>query len=1847
MPNEFTSTTFSEVYKDDYRDSDNYHRILFNSGRPLQARELTQLQTILQTQIQRFADNIFLEGANVGGAGSGISTADYIVLESITSPESYVGVTLQGPSSANSAGLQFTVVHAEGPTDDGDYPILYGFYSSGNQSVVNADIQNSYPTFAAGDTLQDIVSLSGGSGVSDLTVRTTTDVSEPSSIGEGLLFGCQSSYFYVQGHFVYTEKQLIVISKHSATADVDVGFEVKQDIVTVEDTDELYDNQGVVPNLSSPGADRYRIRLVLSEKSSVADPYKFVFYAAVREGEITQQKGGTDGYNEIEKRMAIRHFDTHGNFIVNPWEIRFEPSDSTGALNLKVSGNVKGLNPSVFLDGYRLVNYDTKTITVPKPVSTTIDSGQSATIDYRNYANSEFDSVGGSSMGQWSSGYDLNQQVQMNFLNSNDSVIGSGRIKHMVNTLDDSEGYRIHWYDVKMNPGENYRDVRSFYSVLETPTADIKLKTVDQNLYVVDPEINTSLHEIPGGRVASLDDVVFSVQRQFAATAGTPANNQIQITANANESFDNVAQWIYINTTTNTTEVIPPTSVTLSSGAGNQTATIDVAGSSDNYVVYAYVQKINAAPRTKTLNRNAGIFSATRVSDSGGDRFVFDGTFSSDELYDGVRLQSAFADSANGVDVADQLSFDGGQRDNFYGPIVLKPSGLSADVTEIFVRMDYWQHGTTGNYFSVNSYQINDSTSYSDIPVFFSQKTGEEYDLRNHIDFRPRLNPYSRFMATTERFETPRDGDAVQYDVTFYNNRIDHLAVGYDPHTFSPEIRLNTGVEALQPTEPDPKNNELILYKVALNGNTLSVKDLEATRVRHRRYRMIDIDKINSRVDTLEETVSLSFLEQEAVNLVELNSSGEIRSKTGFFVDDFKGGFNLTASGFFPEWIADDAAVTQSLVPVSEDTVKFSVQPKVTTETINMLFDSDDQFTNRSSYTKSDVVRKGDLILLDYREVLDSSLTNEVISWFSDGRSYEEEGWYNVNPFNVFRGEGVIKISPQTDVWHEDHHLPDINIVKEETQKLSPVYPPKTSGSGSYRKTGTKTETTIRIDDIQEDVVAYAVPFARQREIFIKAQGLRPDTRYWPFFDEVNVEQWCLSETQQEYRDHLAKNEHLKGYPEVDVTVKKHPRRLVDGDSVLITNARGELYLSFWLPNNAPLPSPSGNEFSTYQEWENWIEEQERLAASYGNSKDPRTMDQTGWKFRSGTLEFLLNDVSVHPIDQGLSHARTQYISSGSINVSQKTIYSTRVTTYQDTYKWVPQDPLAQSFTIDGRNGVPGAFVTKVQVFMRKAPQTANRGGNDLAIPLQLQIREVEAGVPKRSPPNDQFRAFLSADEVYDVVSNISDLEDIDDVLSNPVTFELEEPVYLAANEEYAIVLMADCDNYEAFISTTYGLILGKTDERVSKQPATGSLFLSQNGSTWTPRQDQNLAYRIYTAKFKNEGSFNFYNDKYQKYYHNNQILSVDPNDRSRYRVNHLGHGLGVGDRVGLTGLDATGSYFGLTGATLMDSTLVVDSADTGGYFVQLADSFDDIGWFGADSAQTNQAMNYDWMVFDNQTQNFAGTRVDYTGSFITGVSHSKINTTATADPRFSFSGRNIPLSSQRPIRLSSPRMLANPIQELDEIATQGDSSPSIVIGTRLKSSTSSTFGGPSAAAIRTSGYVSDVSPIVDLQRAMVLMDNFLIDNQPTDSAGQSDLTNTPAFYMPETHPTLGSSPSKHTTKPVMLDQPANGIRVISDIHRPPSSSIELYYRTVADTDDDIYEESWTLATLENNPPANQFSAETYDVDELVYHEYSYLIGGEDGTLPDFTKFQLKIVMKSTNTSEIPTIKSIRAIAVI
>ena len=49
-------------YYDDFDVNDNFHRVLFRPGFAVQARELTQLQSILQNQVERHGQNVFKEG---------------------------------------------------------------------------------------------------------------------------------------------------------------------------------------------------------------------------------------------------------------------------------------------------------------------------------------------------------------------------------------------------------------------------------------------------------------------------------------------------------------------------------------------------------------------------------------------------------------------------------------------------------------------------------------------------------------------------------------------------------------------------------------------------------------------------------------------------------------------------------------------------------------------------------------------------------------------------------------------------------------------------------------------------------------------------------------------------------------------------------------------------------------------------------------------------------------------------------------------------------------------------------------------------------------------------------------------------------------------------------------------------------------------------------------------------------------------------------------------------------------------------------------------------------------------------------------------------------------------------------------------------------------------------------------------------------------------------------------------------------------------------------------------------------------------------------------------------------
>ncbi|MCX8009205.1 MAG: DUF4815 domain-containing protein, partial [Patescibacteria group bacterium] len=139
-------------YFDDYDpEVKDFLRILFKPGRAVQTRELNQIQSILQMQVERFANHIFKDGSIIYGGGTTIDTvsARYLKIEdnipNTSNPvnlNSLVGKRLRGTSSG-AVVVVTTFVDREG----GDPKTLivknlngYSFSSSEILEVVVQDV---------------------------------------------------------------------------------------------------------------------------------------------------------------------------------------------------------------------------------------------------------------------------------------------------------------------------------------------------------------------------------------------------------------------------------------------------------------------------------------------------------------------------------------------------------------------------------------------------------------------------------------------------------------------------------------------------------------------------------------------------------------------------------------------------------------------------------------------------------------------------------------------------------------------------------------------------------------------------------------------------------------------------------------------------------------------------------------------------------------------------------------------------------------------------------------------------------------------------------------------------------------------------------------------------------------------------------------------------------------------------------------------------------------------------------------------------------------------------------------------------------------------------------------------------------------------------------------------------------------------------------------------------------------------------------------------------------------------------------------------------------------------------
>ena len=830
MATTFTDTLFSTKYKDDFADSDGYYRILFNSGRALQARELTQMQTIINKQVERFGNNIFKEGAVVKPGGLAIDNAyEFVKLDpTSTSFTATVGDVLTGGTSGIKAEV-LEIVDAAG----GDPATFYIRYVNTSASSTTSTT----PRFQAGESL--------GSGRIVQITNTTTNP----AIGRGTRATVGESVYFTQGFFVYTEAQTALISKYSDVPTADVGFKITQDVVSVDDDVALYDNQGAVPNQTAPGADRYRILLTLTTKDSITSGQNFIHVATVKEGVIFQAVEAATNlqYNIPRDLVATRIKENSGDYIVKPFRISFDEDSQNTHLLLKVSDGI------VVVDGYRAARFAPTDLRIKKPASTHENKGEFTAINYGNYVDVLRDSVEG--------GPDLRTfevQELRDAKGFGGSKIGSARVRAVHENGND---FRYHLFDINMDAGKSFRDAKSIGTATDHYFNPIQSGS---NTILQEPLNNSLIFDLPFTRPRTIDASDFEVQ--FHRRGTTDASGNLVVTIPSSYGLDNAGDWLFF------TDSGALSNVSLTGlNIGSNTTTVGNLPPSTPIRAYVYGSISSPVVRAKILTQNATV-TTTIQTDSAGKQFI---DLGQPDIFKVTRMR---INDSDGNDLLNKFTLDNGQRDNFYdiGRMVLN-AGQTAPSGNVYVKFDHFEH-TNGNFFAANSY--TGVVDYDQIPNH-TLATGREINLRDVLDFRPVKNTRTSFLEA-EINPLPQPRNLVTSDNTYFLPRSYKLVIDKDAN-----LSIVNGDAAFNPTPPQTPDGTLALYNFTLGANTLNTLDVSVEKIDRRRYTMHDIGRLDNRITKLEELASLSMLELNTSNFEVLDSAGLNRTKSGFFVDNF------------------------------------------------------------------------------------------------------------------------------------------------------------------------------------------------------------------------------------------------------------------------------------------------------------------------------------------------------------------------------------------------------------------------------------------------------------------------------------------------------------------------------------------------------------------------------------------------------------------------------------------------------------------------------------------------------------------------------------------------------------------------------------------------------------------------------------------------------------------------------------------------------------------------------------------------------------------------------------------------
>ena len=300
----------------------NYYKVLFNPGRPIQARELNTLQSILQDQVESFGSHIFKDGSVVipgnivfdnqftavklNPIQYGVDITAYIL--------KLVGKKVIGLESGVSASVQLVQL----PNSEVEYVTLYVKYLNSNSNFEISSFKDGELLYTEEDIVYQSTVISSGTPIASTILASSTATGSSASIGAGI--------YFIRGTFVRVQQQTIILDYYTNTPSYRVGLKIDERIVTSKDDSTLFDNAKGFTNYAAPGADRFQITLTLTKRLLTDNiDTDFVELLRVENGAIKKIETKTT-YSNIRDYLAQRTYDESGDYVVDQFEFSLNNS---------------------------------------------------------------------------------------------------------------------------------------------------------------------------------------------------------------------------------------------------------------------------------------------------------------------------------------------------------------------------------------------------------------------------------------------------------------------------------------------------------------------------------------------------------------------------------------------------------------------------------------------------------------------------------------------------------------------------------------------------------------------------------------------------------------------------------------------------------------------------------------------------------------------------------------------------------------------------------------------------------------------------------------------------------------------------------------------------------------------------------------------------------------------------------------------------------------------------------------------------------------------------------------------------------------------------------------------------------------------------------------------------------------------------------------------------------------------------------------------------------------------------------------------------------------------------------